>query len=129
MSALTEMLVYIEEHGGTLLNHKNYMGYWKNAIIEQHEQEAIIARLRADNANLLKKLDALTAWYEDGSSPHTLYALLEQEIARLQKAVEVLVETLKETLGRLDEYKGDDDGYIIEHGHVVLKEYDSKETI
>jgi hypothetical protein len=50
---------------------------------------------------------------------------LRADNARLQKAVDVLAETLKETLGKLDEYKGDDDGYVIEHGYVVLKEYRS----
>jgi len=76
-----------------------------------------LAQLRSENADLLKKVDEAIAWHESDCSPH---ALLEHELARLQKAVEEAEEVIK----------------IFSHfsGHVDtcetwLKEYGSKETI
>jgi len=52
---------------------------------ECYEKEPDIDQLRSDNAALLKKVDEAIAWHEGDCSPH---ALLEHELACLQKAVE-----------------------------------------
>ena len=46
MSALNNLLVYIEEHGGTLLHHKHYFVLIQEAIKEEVEWYEIEAKLK-----------------------------------------------------------------------------------
>ena len=85
MTALLDMLRYIEKHGGTLLHHKDYQHYWNAAVREQNEQEAQLTQFCTENERLKneKMLDDL-----DKISKNLLEMNLMAENARLQKALE-----------------------------------------
>jgi vacuolar-type H+-ATPase subunit I/STV1 len=106
---LRDIIINLEEELAQLRERAEILKRWADIAIE------MINELRMDYVpGELGDLDGIKAIRK-----------LRADNARLQKAVDVLAETLKETLGKLDEYKGDDDGYVIEHGYVVLKEYRS----